>query len=78
MQNTPKATKNKSMRDKRFVAVHRGGPLSREHHRLLIKWAHDCAEHVLLLLEDNIDKRLTDALKTAKAWERGEVSVGAA
>lgn len=65
------------MRDNRFVAVHRGGPLSKEYHRLLITWAHDCAEHVLPFLEDKIDQRLIDALKTAKAWERGEVSVGA-
>lgn len=65
------------MRDKRFVAVHRGGPLSKEHHRLLVSWAHDCAEHVLPLFGSNgIDERLNNALKTAKAWAGGEVSVG--
>lgn len=36
------------MRDQRFVAVHRGGLLSKEHHRLLIRWAHNCAEDVSL------------------------------
>jgi hypothetical protein len=66
------------MRDKRFVAVHRGGQLSKEHHRLLMRWARDCAEHVLPLLEPNIDKRLTHALATATAWEKGEASVGEA
>ncbi|MGL4610987.1 MAG: putative immunity protein [Trueperaceae bacterium] len=64
------------MRDRRFVAVHRGGPLSKEHHCLLMRWACNCAKHVLPLLEDNIDERLTDALKTAKAWEKGKASVG--
>jgi hypothetical protein len=64
------------MRDKRFVAVHRGGPLSLEHHRLLMGWAHDCAEHVLPLFGDQIDERLRTALLTAKAWQRGENSVG--
>jgi hypothetical protein len=66
------------MRDRRFIAVHRGGPLSLEHHRLLICWAHDCAEHVLPLFEDEIDERVRHALETARAWERGEVPTGAA
>jgi hypothetical protein len=67
------------MRDQRFVAVHRGGLLSLEHQRLLIRWAHDCAEHVLPLLgEDELDERLRHALETAQAWERGEVPTGAA
>jgi hypothetical protein len=64
------------MRDRRFVAVHRGGPLSKEHHRLLIRWAHDCANHIFPLFGESIDKRLTDALSIAKAWEKNEASVG--
>jgi hypothetical protein len=64
------------MRDKRFIAIHRGGLLSKEHHRLLMKWAHDCAKHVLPLLGDEIDERLIYALRIALAWVRGEVSVG--
>jgi hypothetical protein len=65
------------MRDRRFVAVHRGGPLSKEHHYLLISWAHACAAHVLPYFgQPKIDERLNDALKAAKAWERGEISVG--
>lgn len=67
------------MRDRRFVAVHRGGPLSLEHHRLLMRWAHDCALHVLpLLAETEPDGRLRHALETALAWERGEIPTGAA
>ena len=65
------------MRDKRFVAVHRGGPLSREDHRRLILWAADCAEHVLPLSGDKgTDLRLFPALATARAWAQGEISVG--
>jgi hypothetical protein len=64
------------MRDKRFVAIHRSGPLSREQHCQLIEWAHECARHVLPLFGECIDKRLNDALSLAKAWERGEASVG--
>jgi hypothetical protein len=66
------------MRDKRFVAIHRGGELSMEHHRLLIKWAVDCAKHVLPLLGECIDDRLEEALIDAILWERGEISVGLA
>lgn len=64
------------MRDKRFVAVHRGGPLNKEQHRQLIKWAHDCANHVLPLFGKQIDERLTNALIVAKAWEMGNATTG--
>jgi hypothetical protein len=40
-------------RDKRFVAVHRGGTLSKEDHRLLATWAADCAAHVLPVFEEH-------------------------
>ena len=66
------------MRDQRFIAVHRGGLLSLEHHRLLIRWAHDCAEHVLPLFGPVPDERLRHALRVAKAWEGGQASVGEA
>jgi hypothetical protein len=66
------------MRDKRFVAIHRGGLLSKEHHRLLINWAHICATHVLSHFGQSIDERLNSTLKSAKAWEHGEISVGEA
>ncbi len=67
------------MRDRRFVAVHRGGLLSLEHHRLLMRWAHDCAEHVLPLLGDTeLDERVRHALEIARVWERGEVPTGTA
>jgi immunity protein 5 of polymorphic toxin system len=65
------------MRDRRFVAVHRGGPLDVARHRLLAAWAADCAEHVLPLFEaSSSDDRPRRAVETARAWARGEVSVG--
>jgi hypothetical protein len=64
------------MRDKRFIAIHRGGHLTKERHRQLIKWARECSEHVLDLFGDPIDRRLINALKTAKGWEKGNASVG--
>ncbi|MBE2180796.1 MAG: hypothetical protein IAE97_10020 [Chthoniobacterales bacterium] len=67
------------MRDRRFVAEHRGGPLNREDHRLLAGWAADCAGRVLPLFERcSRDPRPRQALETARAWARGEVKTGAA
>jgi len=66
------------MRDRRFVAEHRGGPLSRERHGLLIGWACACAEHVVGLCGNAIDERLTRALRTSERWRKGEASVGEA
>ena len=64
------------MRDKRFIAEHRGGPLKREQHYQLIDWACACAEHVLHLFGEKIDNRLMEALNVAKAWSLGKASVG--
>lgn len=67
------------MRDQRFVAVHRGGPLDLREHRLLAVWAACCAEHVLPLFESaNSDDRPRRAIEVARAWGRGEVQVGVA
>jgi len=67
------------MRDKRFIAVHRGGPLDRDRHNLMAAWAADCAEHVLPLFERACqDDRPRKAIAVARSWARGEVSVGAA
>ena len=64
------------MRDKRFIAEHRGGPLAREHHHQLLQWACDCSRHVLPLFGGKIDKRLTVAMDIAKKWKLGNASVG--
>lgn len=66
------------MRDKRFVAEHRGGPLKKEQHYQLMNWACDCAEHVLPLLGEKIDERLIYALNVGRAWAQGDASVGKA
>lgn len=64
------------MRDKRFVAEHRGGPLNKVQHRQLIIWASACAEHILTLLGEKIDDRLIYALIIAREWEKNKVAVG--
>ena len=64
------------MRDKRFIAEHRGGPLKKEQHGQLIKWAGACCEHVLPLFGELLDERLKNALRVAKEWEKGNATVG--
>ena len=64
------------MRDRRFIAEHRGGLLKKDHHRQLIKWACKCCEHVLPLCSETIDERLINALFIAKEWAKGKAKVG--
>jgi hypothetical protein len=64
------------MRDKRFIAEHRGGPLKKEQHYLLCQWACVCTEHVLHLTGEKTEERITNALNVAKDWKEGKASVG--
>jgi hypothetical protein len=67
------------MRDKRFVAAHRGGLLPLADHQLLAAWAADCAEHLLPLFERfSSDGRPRQAIEVGRAWARGEVRTGVA
>jgi len=68
------------MRDKIFIAQHRGGELTLQHHQFLMNWAISCAEHVYHLVEENfvINDVLTHALFIAKEWEAGIVKTGKA
>ena len=67
------------MRDRRFVAVHRGGPLDRNSHVFLARWAADCAERVLhLFTRCSEDTRPKRALEVIRAWANGEVRTGIA
>jgi hypothetical protein len=64
------------MRDKRFVAEHRGGPLTKDQHKQLILWACKCVENVLPLITNKVDERLTNAIQIAKEWTKDNTSVG--
>jgi hypothetical protein len=67
------------MRDRRFIAEHRGGPLSRPLHCLLAAWAAECAEHVLpLFAARSCDDRPRHAIATARTWAEGKIRVGVA
>ena len=64
------------MRDTRFVAEHRGGPLTNDQHKQLVLWACKCVENVLPLISEKVDKRLTNAIIMAKEWTKDIASVG--
>ncbi|WP_316812354.1 putative immunity protein [Pedobacter heparinus] len=67
------------MRDKRFIAEHRGGTLLLKNHHSLMAWAISCSEHALLLARGKkIDDRLTHALKIAEEWKNGKAKTGVA
>lgn len=65
-----------NMRDQRFVAEHRGGPLKKEQHCQLMSWACACAEHVLPLFGEKPDNRLENAILIAREWAQGNASTG--
>jgi hypothetical protein len=64
------------MRDKRFVAEHRGGTLKLEQHKQLVMWACECVENVLPLIGDSVDIKLANSIKTAYDWTNENATVG--
>ena len=67
------------MRDPRFIAAHRGGPLDLASHRFLATWAADCAERVLPFFQQNSDDMPPlQAIEIARQWAKGEVKTGVA
>lgn len=53
--------------------------MDRESHRLLARWAADCAERTLpLFARANDDSRPQDALAIARKWADGEIRTGVA
>lgn len=66
------------MRDKKFVALHRGGELSAEDHMQLMGWAIFCFRRVMTLYPCDKPALLTKAIKTAEDWQAGQCSTGRA
>ena len=56
MQNEHLKKTAKQSKRYSFIAEHRGGPLTKDNHRKLIKWAIECSEHVLSLIDKEIDE----------------------
>ena len=66
------------MRKAQFVAQHRGGLLSIEDHRQLMKWALSMTEHLVPYLCAPIDPLIIGALDVGKKWSEGCVGTGQA
>ncbi|SIM84825.1 hypothetical protein CSP5_1842 [Cuniculiplasma divulgatum] len=64
-------------RNLRLVTIRRGGTLNDSDHRLIAKWAADCAQHVLHLFQEERpdDSHPRIAIEQALAWARGECSL---
>lgn len=52
--------------------------LNKQDHRSLVRWATDCAEHVLLYFEEEYpeDYPPQEAIEAGRAWARDEITVG--
>ncbi len=67
------------MRDRRFVAEHRGGQLNEQDHATLALWAADSAERVLYFFANETDDdRPAKAISVARAWANGDLKTGVA
>jgi hypothetical protein len=56
------------MRDKKWILEHRGGCLNKDQQKQLMKWAINCVNHLLPLLNNNINKEITDAINIGNEW----------
>jgi len=66
------------MRNPDFITIKRGGLLTPDDHKSLIRWAISCTEHAIKLVGIVPDPRLTDALKIAVNWEKDLTTTGEA
>lgn len=64
------------MRDGRFIAEHRGGPLKKQQHYDLLEWASECVKHVLVHIGEHSNPSLAEILAVGQAWKQGKASVG--
>jgi hypothetical protein len=64
------------LRDKRFIAEHRGGSLKVEQHRLIISWACNCVDHILYMFDYGKNERLKSVLNIGAEWRLGTASTG--
>lgn len=62
------------MRDLRFVAEHRGGPLARPKHEALMLWALKCVSHAMKNFTTH--PVLSHAVEVGKLWADDKASVG--
>ena len=64
------------MRDKKWVLEYRGGSLKIEQQKQLMKWAIDCVNHLLPLLNNNINEKIINAINIGNNWITGKAKTG--
>jgi hypothetical protein len=64
------------MRDKKWVLEYRGGSLKIEQQKQLMKWAIDCVNHLLPLLNNNINEKIINAINIGNDWIIGKAKTG--
>jgi hypothetical protein len=66
------------MRNKKWVLEHRGGTLKVEQQKLLMKWSLDCVNHLLPILNNEVNDKIKNALEIGNNWIIGKVKTGEA
>lgn len=64
------------MRDKKWILEHRGGLLKIDQQKQLMKWAVECVNHVLPLLNNNINEKIINAITAGNDWITGKANTG--
>jgi hypothetical protein len=64
------------MREKKWVLEYRGGILKKEQQKQLMKWAIDCVNHILPLLDTNINEKIANAINIGNNWIIGKAKTG--
>ena len=64
------------MRDKNWVLEHRGGSLKIDQQKQLMKWSIECVNHLLPLLNDNINEKIMEAITIGNNWIIGKANTG--
>jgi hypothetical protein len=64
------------MRDKKWVLDYKGGTLKKEQQKQLMKWAIACVNHLLPLLNNNINEKIINAINIGNNWIIGKAKTG--
>ena len=61
------------MRNKNWILEHRGGNLKIDQQIQLMKWSINCVNHLLPLLNNNINEKIINAINIGNNWILGKV-----
>jgi len=64
------------MRGNEWVLEHRGGSLTIDQQKQLMKWSIECVNHLLPLLNNNINEKIINAITVGNNWIIGKANTG--